>query len=298
MGNTKFTFVGGFSHALKVREPMINYKIVADSSADLLTLSDVPFATVPLKIVAGEAEFVDDAKLNVSDMLQYLKSYNGRSGSACPNVGEWLDAFGDADAVFCVTITSGLSGSYNAASVAANEYMQTYPERRVFVVDSLSTGPESALLIEKLRDLILEQKSFEEIVEEIKAYSKKTHLLFALESLHNLANNGRVNPIVAKLAGLIGIRVVGAASAEGTLEIIEKVRGALKAVESLIQNMKAYGYTGGKVRIHHCENEKLANDVAAKIRAAYPNAQIEISQTRALCSFYAECGGLLVGYEG
>lgn len=276
---------------------MINYKIVADSSADLLMLSDVPFATVPLKIVAGEREFVDDANLNVLDMLQYLKSYTGRSGSACPNIGEWIEAFGDADAVFCVTITSGLSGSYNAASVAANEYMQSHEGKKVYVVDSLSTGAESALLIEKLRDLILEQKTFEEIVKEIQEYSKKTHLLFALESLHDLANNGRVNPVVAKLAGLIGIRVVGCASAQGTLEIIEKVRGAVKTVESLVANMKANGYVGGKVRIHHCENENLAGEVAAKIRAAYPSAQIEISQTRALCSFYAERGGLLIGYE-
>ena len=276
---------------------MLKYKIVADSSADLLTLSDVPFATVPLKIVAGSREFVDDANLNVSDMLQYLKSYNGRSGSACPNIGEWMEAFGDADVVFCVTITSGLSGSYNAACVAAKEYMQANPERRVFVVDSLSTGPESALLIEKLRELILEGLSFDEIVEEIGAYAKETHLLFALESLHNLANNGRVNPIVAKLAGLIGIRVVGAASAQGTLEIIEKVRGSVKVIESLLGNMKAYGYIGGKVRIHHCENEGLAQSIAAKIREAYPDAQIVIDQTRALCSFYAERGGLLIGYE-
>ncbi len=276
---------------------MPKYKIVTDSSADLLTLPDIPFATVPLKIVAGEQEFVDDNVLDVSNMLQYLKSYTGRSGSACPNVGEWVGAFGDADAVFCVTITSGLSGSYNAACVAAKEYMQAHPDRRVFVVDSLSTGPESALLIEKLRELILEGLSFDEIVEQIGAYAKETHLLFALESLHNLANNGRVNPIVAKLAGLIGLRVVGYASSQGTLEIIEKVRGAVKTVQSLFKQMQAFGYIGGKVRIHHCENEDMAQQMATNIRATYPEAQIVISQTRALCSFYAERGGILIGYE-
>ena len=276
---------------------MANYKIVSDSSSDLLALSDVPFVTVPLKIVAGEKEFMDNDVLNVSEMLQYLKSYTGRSGSSCPNVGEWIEAFGDANEIFCVTITGGLSGSYNAACVAAQEYMQAHPERRVFVVDSLSTGPESALLIEKLRDLILKGNSFDKIVEEIGDYAKNTHLLFALESLHNLANNGRVNPIVAKLAGLIGIRVVGCASAQGTLEIIEKVRGSVKAIESLFGNMQANGYAGGKVRIHHCENENVAEQIAAKIRTAYPQAQIVISQTRALCSFYAERGGILIGYE-
>ena len=273
------------------------FKIVSDSSSDLLELSGVPYATVPLKISTSEREFIDDSSLEVSEMLKYLEAYRGKSGSACPSVGEWLEAFDDADAVFCVTITSGLSGSYNSAMVAAKEYMEAHPNRQVFVVDSLSTGAESALLIEKIKELILQGCSFDEVVEAIKQYSAHTHLLFALESLHNLANNGRVNPLVAKFAGLIGIRIVGCASEKGTLEILEKVRGATRTVDALLAQMQANGYIGGKVRIHHCENENVAQQIAAKIRTAYPNAEIVISQTRALCSFYAERGGLLIGYE-
>lgn len=273
------------------------YKIVSDSSSDLLQISGVPYATVPLKISTNEREFVDDSSLEVSEMLEYLEAYRGKSGSACPSVGEWLDAFGNADAVFCVTITSGLSGSYNAAMIAANEYMQAHENRRVFVLDSLSTGAESALLIEKLSELILQEVSFDDIVSQIKQYAAHTHLLFSLESLHNLANNGRVNPLVAKFAGLIGIRVVGCASEQGTLEILEKVRGAQKALLTIVKQMKKNGYAGGKVRIHHCENPELSQTLADNIRALYPNASVVISQTRALCSFYAERGGLLVGYE-
>lgn len=273
------------------------YKIVTDSSSDLLTLSDVPFTTVPLKITTQEREFSDTASLDVLEMLNYLADYRGKSGSACPNTQEWLEAFDHADAVFCVTITSGLSGSYNAASVAAKEYMQAHEGKRVFVVDSLSTGAESALLIERLRELILQKLPFDDIVSQIKQYATHTHLLFSLESLHNLANNGRVNPLVAKFAGLIGIRVIGCASEQGTLEILEKVRGAQKALTTVLKQMKQNGYVGGKVRIHHCENPELAKTLADNIRAMYPNASIVISQTRALCSFYAERGGLLIGYE-
>ena len=273
------------------------FKIVSDSSSDLLVLNDVAFATVPLKISTSEKEFIDNDLLDVAEMLNYLESYRGKSGSACPSVGEWLEAFADAEFVFCVTITSGLSGSYNAASIAAREYMEAHPDRRVYVADSLSTGAESALLIERIKGMILQGFSFDEIVSGIQQYSSHTHLLFALESLHNLANNGRVNPLVAKLAGLIGIRVVGCASAKGTLEILEKVRGAAKTVDALFAQMTANGYVGGRVRIHHCENSTMAQALANKITAQYPNACIIISQTRALCSFYAERGGILVGYE-
>ena len=97
---------------------MASVKIVADSSADLLTLEGIGFACAPLKIVAGEQEFVDDAALDVEGMVTWFDSYKGKSKTSCPNPGDWLEAFGDADEVFCVTITSGLSGSYNAACVA------------------------------------------------------------------------------------------------------------------------------------------------------------------------------------
>ena len=52
-------------------------------------------------------------------MVEDLKAHKGKSGSSCPNVGEWLEAFGDADMIFGVTISKNLSGSYNAAQQAA-----------------------------------------------------------------------------------------------------------------------------------------------------------------------------------
>ncbi len=275
----------------------MKYKIVSDSSSDLLSLADVPFATVPLKIQTAEREFVDEAKTDVDEMLTYLAAYHGRSGSACPNTQEWLEAFEDAENVFCVTITSGLSGSYNAASIAAREYMQEKQGRRVYVLDTLSTGAESALLIQKLQEMILSDLTFDDIVVGIKQYAAHTHLLFALESLHNLANNGRVSLLTAKFAGLIGIRVVGCASEAGKLEILEKARGTEKALRVLLAQMQANGYCGGKVRIHHCQNLTAAEDLAKKIYDAYPKADVSIVPTRALCSFYAERGGLLIGYE-
>ena len=128
-------------------------------------------------------------------------------------------------------------------------------------------------------------------------FAAHTHLLFSLESLHNLANNGRVSMLTAKFAGLIGIRVIGCASASGTLEILEKARGNENALRVLFAQMQANGYCGGKVRIHHCQNLAAAEALAKKIHASFPQADVTVVPTRALCSFYAERGGLLVGYE-
>ena len=131
----------------------MRYKIVSDSSSNLQTLEGVDYASVPLKVVTAEKEYVDDAQLDIGRMQQELRAYKGRSGTACPSVGEWLDSFGQAEGVFAVTITSSLSGAYNACVQAKAEYEET-EGRRVCCLDSLSTGPEMALIIEKLRELI------------------------------------------------------------------------------------------------------------------------------------------------
>lgn len=276
---------------------MQNIKIVTDSSADLLQLEGVAFATAPLKIIADGKEFIDDAQLDVNGLVTWFDSYKGKSKTSCPNPGDWLEAFDGADEVFCVTITSGLSGSYNAACVAKQMYEAENPGKRVYVIDSLSAGPELVLIIEKLKQWIVEEKPFGEICEEIEYYKKSTGLVFMLESLKNFAANGRVSPAVAKIAGVLGIRIVGKASAQGTLEPTDKSRGEAKALSALLANMTDAGLKTGKVRIAHCQNAAAAEKLAAMIREAVPQVQPQIHACRGLCSYYAEKGGLLIGFE-
>ena len=275
----------------------MKYKIVADSSSNLYSFTDVDFASVPLKIITEEAEYVDDTDLDVALMVSELETVKGHTGTSCPNAFDWEESFEGADAVFAVTITSNLSGCYNAAVIGAEQYCEKNPDAKVYVIDTLSTGPEMQLIIEKLKDLILSGMDFDDIVTAIKEYQNRTHLLFSLESLANLARNGRVSPAVAKVAKVLGIRVVGAASAEGTLEPLHKCRGEKKAVKAIFSEMEARGFCGGTVHIAHCFNENAALQLNNLILEAYPQSVVNILPCGGLCSFYAEKGGLLVGYE-
>ncbi len=275
----------------------MNFKIVMDSSSNIFSMDSVSFSSVPLKIITDQKEFVDDPQLNLGEMLSYLASYKGRSGTSCPNIQEWLDAFGNADAVFALTITSSLSGCYNAAVQAKEIYEAEHPGRHVCCLDSLSAGPELVIIAEKLQDLILSGMNFEQIETEIRNYMKNTRLIFTLESLNNMAQNGRVSPLVAKACGLLGIRIVGQASSEGTLQPLHKSRGTAKALKIMITEMKKNGYQGGKIRIVHCQNETAAQEFRNLVKAEFPDCNITTARMTALCSFYAEAGGLMVGYE-
>ena len=276
----------------------MNIKIVCDSSSNVFQLEGVNYTSVPMKIIAGSREFVDTAELDLKGMVEYLREFKSKSGSSCPNVQEWLDAFGDADVVFGVTITKNLSGSYNAAQQAAATYMEENPGKKAYIFDSLSAGPELMLIVEKILELANAGCDFDGIVSQVLDYHNHCHTIFCLQSLTNLARNGRVNPAVAKIAGMLGIRMVGVAVG-GTIVPIHKPRGEKKAIAAMVESMGERGLRDGSlVRIAHCFGEETANALIAAVKEKYPNCRIILEHTTALCSYYAEMGGVIVGYEG
>ncbi|MCD8116635.1 MAG: DegV family protein [Oscillospiraceae bacterium] len=273
-------------------------RIVSDSSANMQVWMGIDFVSVPLKIIAGEREYVDDASLDLPRMLDELQDYKGKSGTSCPNVADWLDAFQGADEILALTITSALSGSYSTAVQAQAEYKELLPEAKVMVLDTLSTGPEMVLIMEKIQELTEAGRSFEETEAAAREYSRHTHLFFALESMKNLANNGRVSHTVAALAGLLGIRVLGAASEEGTLLPLHNGRGWKRTFRAILEELEKYVFSGGKLRIAHCQNLTAAEELAEMITRQFGKCDISIHPCTGLCAFYAERGGLMVGFEG
>ena len=276
----------------------MNYKIVSDSSSNLFSLPGVDYTTVPLKIVAGDKEWVDNADMDLVDMVVTLKKHKGKSGSSCPNVQEWLDAFEGGENILAMTISSNLSGGYAAAKNAAEEYMAEHPGTNVFVLDSLSAGPEMKLLLNKFKEIMDAGTEFTAACEELKAYHANTHILFCLESLTNLARNGRVSKAVATIAGVLGIRAVGDVQ-HGQITPIHKPRGPKKATEIIIKMMEERGLEAGKkVQIDHCFGEANADMLKEAVLKRFPGVEVSIGNTTGLCSFYAEVGGLMIALEG
>lgn len=139
--------------------------------------------------------------------------------------------------------------------------------------------------------------SFEDVCKKAEEYLKKTRLLFSLMSLHNFAQNGRVSKTLASAVGVFGISIIGIASEEGTLQPIEKSRGDKRVVAKLTDQLRKLDYKGGKLRISHVENETLAEQIKNAVEKLYPKADILVYGARGLCSYYAERGAVLIGFE-
>jgi len=275
----------------------MSIKVVSDSSSNVFAVEGLNYTTVPMKVIAAK-EYIDTPDLDLQGMVTDLQNHKGKSGSSCPNVQEWLDAFGTGDDIFALTISKNLSGSYNAAKSAAEEYVEANPGKKAFVFDSLAAGPQQIMIAEKIKELIDAGYDFETIKEKTLEYHNHTHILFCLESLTNLARNGRVSPAVAKIAGVLGMRVVGDVKG-GQITPVHKPRGHKKAMQTLVSMLEERGlYDGALIRIAHCFGEAQANDLKALVLEKYPNVRFIIEPTTALCSFYAEAGGLMIGFEG
>ena len=279
----------------------MNWNIVTDSSCDLKEFAAgderVAFSSVPFVIRAGDMEFIDDEQLDTAAMVEALGQSKEAGRTSCPSPETWLERFRRAGSVIAVTISGNLSGSYNSACLARDMLLEQEPDRKIAVIDSKSAGPELAMIVRKLYGMIDEKLNFEEVVERLNRFADQTQTIFALTSFDNLVKNGRVSRIAGFVAGKLGMCGIGVAN-DGRIDVKSKVRGTQKALQAIIEDMKANAFTRGPVLISHCLNEELALRLKSLIRATWSDSQVDVMPTRGLCSFYAEKGGLIVAYPG
>jgi len=279
----------------------MTWKIVSDSGCDFQKIKDLAVTTnferVPLTIQVGNEIFTDDAELDIDEMMEKMYATSTASKSACPSPDDYLKSFAGADNIFVVTITGTLSGSNNSAQLAKKLYQEEHPNVNIHVIDSLSAGGEIDLIVHKLNHLIGQGLSFEEVAQAITDYQEKTKLLFVLSKVDNLVKNGRLSKLLGTVVGLLNIRMVGEASSQGTLELLQKARGHKKSLTAAFEELLKAGYAGGEIIIAHRNNTKFCQQFSELVKEKYPKASITIIPTSGLCSFYAEEGGLLMGYE-
>ena len=278
----------------------MSWMIVSDSSCELRSLENpapgLSFATVPLKIRVGEREFADNSALDVDAMIDAMHNYNGAATTACPSPEEWAEKFMQADDVLAITISSSLSGSYNSAMVAREMVLESHPDKKIHVLDSLSTGGEMALAIWKANELVASGLSFDEVVREWEIWFQDRQVLFALASFDNLVKNGRLSRLAGFMAGVMNMRAVGRGSDDGKLEMLHKTRGETRTLAFILEEMDRRGYQGTPVVISHCFNENAAHLLRHGIETKWSGADVTVLPCSGLTSFYAQDGGIIVGY--
>ena len=282
----------------------MKWRIIADSSCDIfkmdegaksLSPEEIYFSTVPFVITVDGRDFVDDENIDVNELVAAM-AQSTRSYTSCPSPESWMREFGEEGDVFAVTISSNLSGSYNSACTAREMILEKNPDRNIEILDSRGTGPSLYQIIHKLRDLIASGLSYEEVRTEIHRFMLDHKLIFALSSYHNLVNNGRMPKIAGIVLGHLGLWGIGIASEEGTIKMKKIAKGGKKTLKVIMSDFSERGADKGEIVISHCQNIEFAENLRKAVREIYADMGVKIMHTRGLCSYYAERGGIIVGF--
>ena len=279
-------------------------KILVDSCCDTgdRLFENTKLDVAPLVITIDGVSYVDDGSVDIPSYLDAMKRSPNPARSACPSPQLYAEKMAsDAEDCFVVTLSSKLSGSYNAAMVGKQLAAETAPDQRVHVFDSESACAGETYLALMLRDLIAAGKPFEEIVAAVEEKIRSLHTLFVLDSLENLVKNGRVSRAIGLIAGVLSIRLVMSDDGTGGIKQLSKARGIRGALSQMVDTVKKHtdGLAAGSQRLvlSYCNCLDRAREVQSMIRERCPAiGEIVLTPTSALSSMYAYDGGIVIAY--
>lgn len=283
---------------------MKKYGIIADTSCEttpeIRKKYGVTYAS--FKIDIDHKTYVDDDNLNIDEFIDHMNESPNPIKTACPPPGEYKDALeanSEADELFIITISSRLSGSYEAANLARKMFLEEHPDKKVHVIDSKSAVAGETLVYIELTKLLDQDLEFEEIVEKITDYvDNRMQTLFVLEDLSNLIKNGRMNRPAGFIANMLSIKPV-MRSNDGEIELHEIARGINNSLNKMAQAVGEFveETIGKTLTISHVRAPEKAELMFNAIKNLYDFAQVEVLEARGLSSGYAADKGVVVAFE-
>lgn len=220
----------------------MSVKIIVDSASDIKVevAKEQGVLLASLKTVLAGVEYRDGIDITPDAFYDKLQANKELARTSQVNVGEFNALFEEAvkegDEVLVITISSGLSGTYQSASIAA----AAYPDK-VFLVDSLSATAGEQILIAHAIALRDAGKSAAEICAELNELRKKARLFLRVQTLEYLKRGGRVSKTAAFVGGMLHFMPVLTLNGEGKLETVGKARGVRMSHKMMNDAVKAAG---------------------------------------------------------
>lgn len=281
----------------------MNIQIIVDSCCDVTdALRNVlSLSLASLKITVGEHFYEDDGTIDTGVLVADMKACRTAPTTACPSPEEYAALMSRADASLVVTLSSKLSGSYNAACVGRDLALEESPEKKIHVFDSESASAGETRIALLLRDMIDGGMGFEEIVEKATAFiaNMKTH--FVLEDLGNLVKNGRISRTAGFVGTMLNLRPIMGENGHGEIIPLEKVRGTANAMRRLVELVAEetdHLPAASKLLVlSHCNCQERAMQLKkAFLERCAVFKDVIVVPTGGLSTVYANDGGIVIAF--
>ena len=218
------------------------------------------------KEMAAEGATTKTSQVNAEEYEEYFESF----------LKEGYD-------VLHLTLSSGISGSINSANIAREDLMERYPDRKLYVLDSLGASSGYGLLMDKLCDLRDEGKSIDEVYEWAKENRLKLQHWFFSTDLTFYIRGGRISKTAGTIGNILNICPLLNVDGEGKLIPREKIRGKRRVIQQIVKKMEEHAQNGteysGKCYISESACMEDAKAVAKLVEERFPklNGKVEIN---------------------
>ncbi|MCI9069297.1 DegV family protein [Clostridium sp.] len=282
-------------------------KIITDSACDLkreyIDKNNIGLLSLILNL---EGKIIKD---DLGKSLSYKDFYNKMREGATPTTSqvnahdfeeEFVKHIKNGDSIIYISISSGLSGTFNSANIAKNNLLEEYPEAKIELIDSLGASMGQGLLVLKACEMRDNGASVEEIVNWIEDNKRRVIHLVLVDDLNHLKRGGRISGATATIGGLLNIKPSAYLDNEGKLVQGEKIKGKKKALKFLANSIKerAIDSENEVLYICHADCNEEAETLKALVEEEIKFKDIVLNYAGNAIGAHAGPGALAVIYLG
>lgn len=281
---------------------IMTIQLTTDSGADLpLHLQDEwNVKVVSLFVRFGEEQF-KSTSLSTKEFLDRVEQGNVFPQSAAPSPQDYYEIFKEVDAnqpIIHISISSGVSASFNHAVMAKEQLLEEEPDREIYLIDTKSASSGMILMLDDAVKLIEEKHDVKKIVAHLEKRVSYLRTVFLLETIDNLIRGGRLSKTKGAIAKTLKINLILHASDEGKIDVLEKVRGAKKAHRRFHELIGEYIKDPAEktfVMTHGYAKEKC-DEVLDVVRERYAFKTFYQAETGPVIAAHAGKGALVMSF--
>ncbi|MCH5160042.1 MAG: DegV family protein [Clostridiales bacterium] len=285
---------------------MKDYALLMDVSGDILRdyVLDGKVRILPMEfIISGEVyTYTDDENGMSTDQFYQFVREKAPMSTTQITPAKWTEYFEHylkaGVSVLCLCLSSGLSSSFNSACTAAEELKQKYPDMDVLPVDSMRATGVEGIICERMIENKEKGLSILENYADLMQFRSQTRACAYIDDIDTLKRGGRISKTVAFVGGLLGIKPLIQFMPDGTLSVWGKERGYKASTNKMVEYYleRADVEHPQTVYITHADEENYANELAAKIKAVSPLAEIKIRTLSPIIGVHLGTGGMVLGF--
>lgn len=287
---------------------MGEYVILTDSSADLTAelVAELGVEVIPLSFTMEDKTYFnypDNRDIDPADFYARLRG-GAMATTAAVNVADYTEAIEpilkEGKDVLVLAFSSGLSATCHSAQIAAGELMEQYPDRKVYVVDTLCASLGQGLLVWYAANLKKQGKTMEEVRDWTEEHKLNLCHWFTVDDLHFLKRGGRISSATAVLGTMLSIKPVMHVDNEGHLIKVGTARGRNASLKALVDHMEqtVLDLKGQSIFISHGDCLADAQKVADDIRARFGVEDIVINYVGPVIGAHSGPGTVALFFMG